>query len=176
MYRAGKPLHQLTTMLEAGYQRVVGRNGNFSGSSSNNSNRKQKKTDGKKQSEEYRFIYFNSVNLALKISLNGINNNNGSSKRVQWPLSPSELCDVAASELDHSILRTIDDIHSDFASKNVSDSSQDVMIKTASGGWLCARRSQHRELYVILAEHLSALQASDALEALCSEFFSTVLC
>jgi hypothetical protein len=29
---------------------------------------------------------------------------------------------------------------------------------------------------VILAEHLSALQASDALEALCSEFFASVLC
>ena len=43
-------------------------------------------------------------------------------------------------------------------------------------GWLCARRSQHRELYVILAEHLSALQASEALEALCSEFFASVLC
>tara|TARA_B110000091_G_scaffold184653_1_gene204072 strand:- start:222 stop:485 length:264 start_codon:yes stop_codon:yes gene_type:complete len=73
---------------------------------------------------------------------------------------------------------TIDDIHADFIlkAKDTPDSSQDVMVKTASGGWLCARRSQHRELYVILAEHLSALQASDALEALCSEFFASVLC
>lgn len=141
------------------------------------------------------------MNLALKVSLPGLRadqkqqqarllqrneGNAGNALGLSWPLSASELCDACAAELDHSVMRTIDDIHATFAetaarnsghpSKISEDTSQDVMVKTATGGWLAARRSQHRELYVILADHLSALQASEALEALCQEFFSAVLC
>lgn len=101
---------------------------------------------------------------------------------LAWPLSASELCDASAAELDHSIMRSINDIHAQFSETTDAssplyseDASQDVMVKTSGGGWLAARRSQHRELYVILADHLSALQASEALEALCAEFFSSVM-
>ena len=141
------------------------------------------------------------VNLALKVSLPGLRadqeqqkvdskkkdkGEKGNVLGLTWPLSASELCDACAAELDHSIMRTINDIHANFAetsaqdsghpSKISEDTSQDVMVKTATGGWLAARKSQHRELYVILADHLSALQASEAMEALCQEFFSAVLC
>ena len=144
------------------------------------------------------------MNLALKVSLPGLRSDLGEQKKkllnqtqrnrgmnsnklgLSWPLSSSELCDACAAELDHSVMRAIDDIHASFAetaasesghpSKTANDTSQDVMVKTATGGWLAARRSQHRELYVVLADHLSALQASEALEALCQEFFSAVLC
>ena len=146
------------------------------------------------------------MNLALKVSLPGLrkdlaeqkkkllnqsqsqqkSNGNSNKLGLSWPLSSSELCDACAAELDHSVMRTINDIHASFAetaaqknghpSKIADDTSQDVMVKTATGGWLAARRSQHRELYVVLADHLSALQASEALEALCQEFFSAVLC
>lgn len=144
---------------------------------------------------------FSEVNLALKVSLPGLRadqnkqqarllqqrkGSDGNKLGLSWPLSASELCDACAAELDHSIMRTIDDIHASFAetsaknsghpSKIADDTSQDVMVKTATGGWLAARKSQHRELYVVLADHLSALQASEALEALCQEFFSSVLC
>ena len=208
---AGKPLSQLTTMLEHGYVRASGTNSNNSNESklskkiNNKKNNNGSKKNSKNDMNDYRFIYFNNVNLALKISMQNVredgdsttrtkksskkNNKDGKNNKnndkesqlkenLNWPLSPSELCDAAAAELDHAILRTIDDVHANFANKSseTPDSSQDVMVKTASGGWLCARRSQHRELYVVLAEHLSALQASEALEALCLEFFSSVLC
>ena len=94
-------------------------------------------------------------------------------------LSASELCDACAAELDH--LSANDQRYSrklcgdvctrfwtpveDFGKTHRKRHGEDRYWRLAA-----ARKSQHRELYVILADHLSALQASEAMEALCQEF------
>jgi hypothetical protein len=88
----------------------------------------KKKKRGSGGVGEYRFIYFNNINLALKITFGnddaegdggkllkkGSSNNKSHQRKgrsssgrlgLDWPLSPSELCDSAATELDHAILR-----------------------------------------------------------------------
>ena len=147
---AGKPLQQLMSMLEAGYNSSSSNsnnnnnNNNNNNGSTTNSNDKSSSSSSKRfkdtgkthrfRTNEYRFVYYNNVNLALKINLNSVsedmhekqrtnssssknNNNKKSSSQnkktgtsplrdgLKWPMSPSELSDAAASELDHAILR-----------------------------------------------------------------------
>ena len=91
------------------------------------------------------------VNLALKVSLPGLRADQEQQKvdskkkdkgernvlGLTWPLSASELCDACAAELDHSIMRTINDIHANFAETSAQGSGHPSKISedTSQTSW-----------------------------------------
>ncbi|KAL6054761.1 vacuolar fusion protein ccz1, variant 2 [Balamuthia mandrillaris] len=74
--------------------------------------------------DEYRYIYFNHMNLALKTSLR----NKG-------------------AEISREHMKILNDMHADF--EKSTDDISELMARTQSDGWIIGRKSDQREFYVL---------------------------
>eukprot|EP00455_Lapot_gusevi_P005608 TRINITY_DN12406_c0_g1_i3.p1 TRINITY_DN12406_c0_g1~~TRINITY_DN12406_c0_g1_i3.p1 ORF type:complete len:497 (+),score=115.53 TRINITY_DN12406_c0_g1_i3:65-1492(+) len=104
----------------------------------------------KNQESQYRFLYFNHMNLALKTSL--------SSKNI--PLSLETI----------KVLRSI---HTDFTTN--AQSASEVCVRTRNDGWVIGRKSSqtHREFFVLLDEKFGDLtDVSAEVDRLAAEHFN----
>jgi len=100
--------------------------------------------------EQYRYIYFNHMNLALKTSLK----NKG-------------------SELTKDTMRMINEIHADFdlSSENITE----VLIRTSNDRWVVGRKSDQREFYVIFdSKNANLLEINEEVRKLSSSYFNNI--
>jgi len=74
--------------------------------------------------EEYRYIYFNHINLALKTSLK-----------------------EKGAMISRDTMGILNTIHSDF--EKSTDNISEVIIRTADDRWIVGRKSEQREFFVI---------------------------
>merc|ERR1712168_1745188 len=86
------------------------------------------KRAGSSSDQQYRFIYFNSMNLAIKSSIH--------SKKT------SSLVSVAPD-----IMKLLVDIHSDLGK---ATGGSEIIVKTLADCWIVGNRSGSREFFVIL--------------------------
>jgi hypothetical protein len=100
--------------------------------------------------DDYRFVYFNQMNLALKTSL---------PKR--------------GLSIPRDVQRLLLELHSDF--ERSSDTSGEAMVKLSADGWVVARKSDRRELYVYVeARNANLIDVSEDIKKLSSTHFANI--
>lgn len=104
--------------------------------------------------QQYRFVYFNSTNLAIKSSIHA--------KRL------SAIVSVAPD-----IMRLLVDIHRDL---DKSKDGGEIITKTLADCWVVGRRSGSREFFVILNQkNASLVEISDEVQKLMTSSFNNIL-
>jgi len=92
------------------------------------------------QEDQFRFLYFNHMNLALKTSLS-----------------------AKSSPLNMDTIRLIRSIHADFitsqSKRHDSYATSEVCVKTKTSGWVVGRRANQsqREFFVLIDEKIGNL-------------------
>ena len=105
--------------------------------------------------QQYRFLYFNSMNLAIKSSIHSKKN--------------SSLVNVAPETM-----RLLVDIHTDL--KKGSEHGGEIIIKTLADCWIVGKRSGSREFFVILNQkNASLVEINDELKRVITTSFSNIL-
>ena len=92
-------------------------------------------TGGGALEEQYRFIYFNHINLALKTSLK-----TATAKRTGGN----------AVTISRETMSIISDLHEDL--KRSREPCKEMIIRTQGDGWIVGRRSDQREFYVLFEQ------------------------
>jgi len=100
--------------------------------------------------DEYRYIYFNHMNLALKTSL----------KHKGQDLTPD-------------IMRILNEMHSDFEASK--EGINEVLIRTQNDGWVVGKKSDQREFYVIFDQKSANLiEINEEVKKLSSTYFNNI--
>jgi len=104
--------------------------------------------------QQYRFIYYNSMNLAIKSSIHA--------KR-------SSLVSVASE-----IMKLLVDIHQDFGESD--EKGSETIMKTSADCWIVGRRAGCREFFVILNQkNASLVDIDEELRQVINTSFSNIL-
>jgi len=110
--------------------------------------------------QQYRFLYFNSMNLAIKSSIH--------SKKS------ANVVSVAPE-----IMRLLVDIHSDLAKRDKRDkrkSGGEIIVKTLADCWVVGKRSGFREFFVILNQkNASLVEINEELKRVITTSFNNIL-
>jgi len=110
------------------------------------SNMMSKALEGSEQ-EEYMYIYFNAMNLALKSTLK----NKG-------------------FEIPRETMNTLLDMHESFLRSSTYQG--EVIVKTASDSWIIGKRAESRLLFVLIDQRSkSILDVADYVQAICAKAF-----
>eukprot|EP00698_Gefionella_okellyi_P023101 TRINITY_DN7780_c0_g1_i1.p1 TRINITY_DN7780_c0_g1~~TRINITY_DN7780_c0_g1_i1.p1 ORF type:complete len:433 (-),score=73.35 TRINITY_DN7780_c0_g1_i1:11-1309(-) len=100
--------------------------------------------------EEFKYIYFNHMNLAMKMSLR---------KQPGQPLLPKDLLQLVTS------------IHTDF---QTSDGIKEVCLRHQDG-WVVGRKSGQREFFVLFDKREASLvQVGEDVQKLCETYFGNI--
>ena len=103
--------------------------------------------------QQYRFIYFNDMNLAIKSSIHA--------KRSSQISVSTE------------IMRLLVDIHGDF---DLLKQGGEIAAKNSAECWIVGKRSGNREFFVILNQkNLSLIEINDEVKRLMATSFSNIL-
>ncbi|KAF2069222.1 hypothetical protein CYY_009458, partial [Polysphondylium violaceum] len=95
--------------------------------------------------EQYKYIYFNQMNLAIKASIKS-----------------------KGAELTKETIKMLNEIHSDFEKKL----SSEVTIRTQSDRWIVAKKVDYREFYVIFDnKNINILEVTEEVKNLTSKYF-----
>jgi len=95
--------------------------------------------------EQYKYIYFNQMNLAIKASIRS-----------------------KGAELTKETIKMLNEIHSDFEKKL----SSEVTIRTQSDRWIVAKKVDYREFYVIFDnKNINILEVTEEVKNLTSKYF-----
>ena len=104
--------------------------------------------------QQYRFIYFNSMNLAIKSSIH--------SKKT------SSLVSVAPE-----IMRLLVDMHADLGK---ASGGSEIIVKTLADCWIVGKQSGSREFFVILNQkNASIVEIDEELKRLIATCFNNIL-
>jgi len=100
--------------------------------------------------DQYRYIYFNHMNLAMKTSLR-----------------------QKGADLPRETTKMLNEIHSDFE-KQPSVPSE-VLIRTSSDRWLVGRKSDQREFYVFFdSKNANLLEINEEVKKLSGSYFNNI--
>ena len=104
--------------------------------------------------QQFRFVYFNSMNLAIKSSIHG--------RR-----SPSTLTSVSPD-----IMQMLIDLHEDFDTLKIDG---EIIAKNTSDCWIVGKRSKFREFFVILNQkNASIVEINEEVRQLINSSFSNI--
>ena len=106
---------------------------------------------------QYKYLYFNHMNLAQKSSFMTLPKNAGA---------------PVVSSLAPEYIRYLTDVHSDFA-----DTSEDseVILKTRGDWWVVGRKSDQREFFVILNQkNANLIDINDEIRRLSATHFGNI--
>jgi len=100
--------------------------------------------------DQYRYVYFNHMNLAMKTSLK-----------------------QKGSDLPRETMKMLNEIHADFE-KQPSVPSE-VLIRTSSDRWLVGRKSDQREFYVFFdSKNANLLEINEDVRKLSGTYFNNI--
>lgn len=98
--------------------------------------------------EDYQFIYYNRMNLALKSSLKG-------------------------NMIPRDVARILARMHEDF--EESKDNISEVMIRTSDDRWIVGKKSDQREFYIIFErKDANLLQVSEEIKTLSAKHFHNI--
>jgi len=101
--------------------------------------------------DQYRYIYFNHMNLAMKTSLK-----------------------QRGADLPKESMKMLNEMHSDFEKIPPSLPSE-VLLRTSADRWLVGRKSDQREFYVFFdSKNANLLEINEEVKKLTSTYFNTI--
>ncbi|XP_071964708.1 vacuolar fusion protein CCZ1 homolog isoform X2 [Antedon mediterranea] len=103
-------------------------------------------------SQEFKFVYFNQMNLAEKSTVHNRK--------------------TSSSIISPDILRLLADINSDFMR---SEFDEETIMKTSSECWVAGKKSDQREFYVVLnLKNSNLIEVNEEVKRLCAAQFSNI--
>lgn len=100
---------------------------------------------------QYKYIYFNQMNLALKTSLQG-----------------------KGDDIDPQTMETLKKMHDEF--ERSKDSACEVLVRSFNDRWIVGRRSEQREFFVIFdaSKGMSLTEINEEVKKLSSQYFQSI--
>jgi len=100
--------------------------------------------------DQYRYVYFNHMNLAMKTSLK-----------------------QKGSDLPRETMKMLNEIHADFETQPSVPS--EVLIRTSGDRWLVGRKSDQREFYVFFdSKNANLLEINEDVRKLSGTYFNNI--
>eukprot|EP01126_Amoeba_proteus_P004751 TRINITY_DN11579_c0_g1_i8.p1 TRINITY_DN11579_c0_g1~~TRINITY_DN11579_c0_g1_i8.p1 ORF type:complete len:221 (+),score=33.42 TRINITY_DN11579_c0_g1_i8:1053-1715(+) len=97
--------------------------------------------------EDFRYLYFNHMNLALKTTL-------------------------VRDKLSVDLVGVLNQMHNEFER---SDMISEMLIETQSDGWVVGRKSDHREFYIVFEQkNAYLLQINEEMKKLSTSYFKDI--
>ncbi|XP_055148230.1 vacuolar fusion protein CCZ1 homolog B isoform X4 [Symphalangus syndactylus] len=114
-----------------------------------------KRMSGSEKEPQFKFIYFNHMNLAEKST-------------VHMRKTPS----VSLTSVHPDLMKILGDINSDFTRV---DEDEEIIVKAMSDYWVVGKKSDRRELYVILNQkNANLIEVNEEVKKLCATQFNNI--
>ncbi|XP_029432713.1 vacuolar fusion protein CCZ1 homolog isoform X1 [Rhinatrema bivittatum] len=114
-----------------------------------------RRISGSEREPQFKFIYFNHMNLAEKST-------------VHMRKTPS----VSLTSVHPDLMKILGDINSDFTRV---DEDEEIIVKAMSDYWIVGKKSDQRELYVILNQkNANLIEVNEEVKKLCATQFSNI--
>ncbi|CAI9723484.1 Hypothetical predicted protein [Octopus vulgaris] len=103
---------------------------------------------------QYKYVYFNHMNLAQKTTVHGDNK-----KSTNLNIPPDTI-------------KLLSDISSDFSK---CEDDAETIVKTLNDSWVVGKKSDHREFYVVINQkNANLIEINEEVKKLCSTHFNSV--
>ncbi|XP_051789628.1 LOW QUALITY PROTEIN: vacuolar fusion protein CCZ1 homolog [Erpetoichthys calabaricus] len=114
-----------------------------------------RRTPGSKRSPIFKFIYFNHMNLAEKSTIH-----------------MRKTASVSLTSVHPDLMKILGDINSDFSRV---DDDEEIIVKTMTDYWVVGKKSDQRELYVILNQkNANLIEVNEEVKKLCATQFNNI--
>ncbi|CAO2630513.1 Vacuolar fusion protein CCZ1 homolog, partial [Lemmus lemmus] len=114
-----------------------------------------KRISGSEKEPQFKFIYFNHMNLAEKST-------------IHMRKTPS----VSLTSVHPDLMKILGDINSDFTR---ADEDEEIIVKAMSDYWVVGKKSDQRELYVILNQkNANLIEVNEEVKKLCATQFNNI--
>ncbi|RMC17700.1 hypothetical protein DUI87_05364 [Hirundo rustica rustica] len=114
-----------------------------------------KRISGAEKEPQFKFIYFNHMNLAEKST-------------IHMRKTPS----VSLASVHPDLMKILGDINSDFSRV---DEDEEIIVKAMSDYWVVGKKSDQRELYVILNQkNVNLIEVNEEVKKLCATQFNNI--
>uniref|UniRef100_A0A7M4EBB9 CCZ1 homolog, vacuolar protein trafficking and biosis associated n=1 Tax=Crocodylus porosus TaxID=8502 RepID=A0A7M4EBB9_CROPO len=114
-----------------------------------------KRSSGSEKEPQFKFIYFNHMNLAEKST-------------VHMRKTPS----ISLTSVHPDLMKILGDINSDFTRV---DEDEEIIVKAMSDYWVVGKKSDQRELYVILNQkNANLIEVNEEVKKLCATQFNNI--
>ncbi|XP_062359391.1 vacuolar fusion protein CCZ1 homolog isoform X4 [Cinclus cinclus] len=114
-----------------------------------------KRISGAEKEPQFKFIYFNHMNLAEKST-------------IHMRKTPS----VSLASVHPDLMKILGDINSDFSR---ADEDEEIIVKAMSDYWVVGKKSDQRELYVILNQkNVNLIEVNEEVKKLCATQFNNI--
>ena len=114
-----------------------------------------KRISGSEKEPQFKFIYFNHMNLAEKST-------------IHMRKTPS----VSLTSVHPDLMKILGDISSDFTRV---DEDEEIVVKAMSDYWVVGKKSDQRELYVILNQkNANLIEVNEEVKKLCATQFNNI--
>uniref|UniRef100_U3BAR2 Vacuolar fusion protein CCZ1 homolog n=1 Tax=Callithrix jacchus TaxID=9483 RepID=U3BAR2_CALJA len=114
-----------------------------------------KRMSGSEKEPQFKFIYFNHMNLAEKST-------------VHMRKTPS----VSLTSVHPDLMKILGDINSDFTRV---DEDEEIIVKAMSDYWVVGKKSDRRELYVIFNQkNANLIEVNEEVKKLCATQFNNI--
>uniref|UniRef100_H9GIQ0 CCZ1/INTU/HSP4 first Longin domain-containing protein n=1 Tax=Anolis carolinensis TaxID=28377 RepID=H9GIQ0_ANOCA len=114
-----------------------------------------KRISGSEKEPQFKFIYFNHMNLAEKST-------------IHMRRTPS----ISLTSVHPDLMKILGDINSDFTRV---DDDEEIIVKAMSDYWIVGKKSDQRELYVILNQkNANLIEVNEEVKKLCATQFNNI--
>ncbi|KAH0511861.1 Vacuolar fusion protein CCZ1-like protein [Microtus ochrogaster] len=114
-----------------------------------------KRISGSEKEPQFKFIYFNHMNLAEKST-------------IHMRKTPS----VSLTSVHPDLMKILGDINGDFTR---ADEDEEIIVKAMSDYWVVGKKSDQRELYVILNQkNANLIEVNEEVKKLCATQFNNI--
>ncbi|XP_034987327.1 vacuolar fusion protein CCZ1 homolog [Zootoca vivipara] len=114
-----------------------------------------KRISGSEKEPQFKFIYFNHMNLAEKST-------------IHLRRTPN----ISLTSVHPDLMKILGDINSDFTRV---DDDEEIIVKAMSDYWIVGKKSDQRELYVILNQkNANLIEVNEEVKKLCATQFNNI--
>nr|XP_033819906.1 vacuolar fusion protein CCZ1 homolog isoform X5 [Geotrypetes seraphini] len=121
-----------------------------------------RRISGSEKEPQFKFIYFNHMNLAEKST-------------IHLRKTPS----ISLTSVPPDLMKILGDINSDFtrwfSTSESVDEDEEIIVKAMSDYWIVGKKADQRELYVILNQkNANLIEVNEEVKKLCATQFSNI--
>uniref|UniRef100_A0A3B3S5L2 CCZ1 homolog, vacuolar protein trafficking and biogenesis associated n=1 Tax=Paramormyrops kingsleyae TaxID=1676925 RepID=A0A3B3S5L2_9TELE len=114
-----------------------------------------RRISGPEKEPQFKFIYFNHMNLAEKSTIH-----------------MRKTASVSLTSVHPDLMKILGDIHADFVRV---DEDEEIIVKAMTDYWVVGKKSDQRELYVILNQkNANLIEVNEEVKRLCATQFNNI--
>ncbi|GCC28059.1 hypothetical protein chiPu_0006485 [Chiloscyllium punctatum] len=114
-----------------------------------------KRLSAPEKEPQFKFIYFNHMNLAEKTTIH-----------------MRKTASMSLTSVHADLMKILGDINSDFSR---ADEDEEIIVKAMTDYWVVGKKSDQRELYVILSQkNANLIEVNEEVKKLCATQFSNI--